>query len=118
MERASSFAAFEPDALDAPYREKWFPGVHGSVGGGSNVPGLSDGALNCVLTGAKSAGLRLDTERGSRIHGFKPDALAPVINVSRPSCSFTQINRPGTVFAVKGGETNGYQEIQDRSELG
>lgn len=30
---------------NAPYQERWFPGTHGSVGGGGDIPGLSDAAL-------------------------------------------------------------------------
>jgi uncharacterized protein (DUF2235 family) len=72
------------DAPDAPYQEKWFPGVHGAVGGGGDIRGLSDGALGWVLKGAKLAGLKLDVEHGSRIHGFKPDPYAPLVNVKNP----------------------------------
>jgi uncharacterized protein (DUF2235 family) len=87
-----------PDAPDAPYQEKWFPGVHGGVGGGGDIRGLSDGALGWVLKGAKLAGLKLDVERGSRLHGFKPDPFAPLVNVAKPEFSFTQAlktDRPG-----------------------
>lgn len=80
-----------PDALDAPYQEKWFPGVHGSVGGGGDIRGLSDSALEWVLKGAKNAGLKLDTDRGSRIHKIHPDPLAPLINVAKPAFSLTQL---------------------------
>lgn len=86
------------EAPDAPYQEKWFPGVHGGVGGGGDLRGLSDGALAWVLKGAKLAGLKLDVERGSRLHGFKPDPYAPLCNVARPKFSFTQVlktDRPG-----------------------
>ena len=72
-----------PDAPDAPYQEKWFPGVHGSVGGGGDIRGLSDGALDWVLKGAKLAGLKLDVAQGSRIQAFKPDPLAPLVNTTR-----------------------------------
>ena len=79
------------DHPDAPYQEKWFPGTHGSVGGGGDIRGLSDGALNWVLKGAKRAGLVLDVEAGSRIHGFKPDALASLVNEINPQFSATQL---------------------------
>ncbi len=88
------------DDPHAPYQEKWFPGTHGSVGGGGDIRGLSDGALNWVLKGAKKAGLVLDVEMGSRIHGFKPDALAPLVNEKKPQFSATQLfksNRDGPV---------------------
>ncbi len=87
-----------PDAPDAPYQEKWFPGVHGSVGGGGDIRGLSDGALDWVLKGAKLAGLKLDVQEGSRIHGFAPNPLAPLVNVSKPKRSLLErlsTDRPG-----------------------
>ncbi len=75
----------------APYQERWFPGVHGSVGGGGDIRGLSDDALAWVLIGAKRAGLRLDTSVGTRIHGFNPDALAPLVNEADPHWTATQL---------------------------
>ena len=87
-----------PDASDAPYQERWFPGVHGSVGGGGDIRGLSDGALDWVLKGAKLAGLKLDATRGSRIHGFKPDPYAPLVNRTRPETGLLDkfsSDRPG-----------------------
>ncbi|HEX8626247.1 MAG TPA: DUF2235 domain-containing protein [Allosphingosinicella sp.] len=86
------------DAPDAPYQEKWFPGVHGAVGGGGDIRGLSDGALDWVLKGAKLAGLKLDVDHGSRIHGFRPDPYAPIVNVRKPEASLLQKlvkDRPG-----------------------
>jgi uncharacterized protein (DUF2235 family) len=87
-----------PDAPDAPYQEKWFPGVHGAVGGGGDVRGLSDGALGWVLKGAKLAGLKLDITHGSRISGFKPDPYAPLVNVANPKSGILEkfsVDRPG-----------------------
>ncbi|QDZ06425.1 LysM peptidoglycan-binding domain-containing protein [Sphingomonas panacisoli] len=80
-----------PDDEAAPYQERWFPGVHGSVGGGGDIRGLSDEALSWVLGGAKKAGLQLDTARGTRIDGFHPDWLAPLNNVRGPAWSATQL---------------------------
>lgn len=76
---------------DAPYQERWFPGTHGSVGGGGDIRGLSDEALAWVIDGAKKAGLVLDTEHGTRIHGFRPDPNSPLINETNARFSFTQI---------------------------
>jgi uncharacterized protein (DUF2235 family) len=84
-------AGFANDHPKAPYQERWFPGVHGSVGGGGDIRGLSDAALAWVLEGAKAAGLRLDTTVGTRIHGFQPDPLAPLINEADPQWSATQV---------------------------
>lgn len=75
----------------APFQERWFPGVHGSVGGGGDIRGLSDGALAWVLKGAKRAGLKLDTEAGTRIHNFHPDPMAPLVNVEVHRKGFTDV---------------------------
>lgn len=45
---------------DAPYQQKWFPGVHGAVGGGGDRRGLSDLALEWIWQGARQAGLEFD----------------------------------------------------------
>ena len=79
----------------APYQQKWFPGVHGGVGGGGDVRGLSDGALTWILRGAKLAGLHLDTARGTRINGFHPDSTVSVVNSLHPEFSVTGLLRKG-----------------------
>lgn len=89
---------FAVDDAKAPYQERWFPGVHGAVGGGGDIRGLSDAALSWVLQGAKQAGLRLDTEKGTRIHGFAPDPNAPLNNVKGSKAGLMDklaANRPG-----------------------
>lgn len=91
----------KPEDHDAPYQEKWFPGNHGSVGGGGDIRGLSDGALAWVLKGAKKAGLVLDVDAGSRIHGFKPDPLSPLINMENPKRGILErlsTDRPGPQY--------------------
>lgn len=65
----------------APYQQKWFPGTHGSVGGGGPIRGLSDQALDWVLSGARRLGLKLDSSPTSRIYSLKPTHLDPVDNV-------------------------------------
>lgn len=51
--------------------------MQGSLGGGSDIRGLSDDALAWALAGSKLAGRKLDTSVGTRIHGFRPDPLVP-----------------------------------------
>jgi uncharacterized protein (DUF2235 family) len=75
----------EADDSDAPYQERWFPGVHGSVGGGGDIRGLSDRSLAWVTKGAKLAGLALDREKVSRIYAFRPDPFAALDNVTVPA---------------------------------
>ena len=61
------------DADDAPYQQRWFPGVHGAVGGGGERRGLSDQALDWILDGARRVGLELDGAANSRIFELAPD---------------------------------------------
>lgn len=91
LESLNAAKGREPHDPDAPYQQKWFPGVHGSVGGGGDIHGLSDCSLAWVLKGAKDAGLVLDLAQGSRIHGFNPDPYAPINNMNDPKWSFTQV---------------------------
>lgn len=45
---------------DRPFQQCWFPGGHGSVGGGNAERGLSSGALVWVAVGALQAGLKFE----------------------------------------------------------
>ncbi|MEO1310089.1 MAG: DUF2235 domain-containing protein [Pseudomonadota bacterium] len=82
------------------YQQKWFPGDHGSVGGGGDLTGLSDQALQWVAEGASLNGASLaydkqfsnvnHTVRGKNKRGkeiakeirFQPDGQAPLQNIS------------------------------------
>ncbi len=88
LNKAAGFANDDPKA---PYQERWFPGVHGSVGGGGDIRGLSDNALAWVLSGVKAAGLKPDTSVGTRIHGLRPNPRAPLVNEADPEWSATQV---------------------------
>ncbi|MHA1547973.1 MAG: DUF2235 domain-containing protein [Alphaproteobacteria bacterium] len=73
-ERRSSFAAAtwkNLDGLNAKnpgedgrphYQQLWFPGVHGSVGGGGDIVSLSNDTLLWVLQGAVRQGLAIDAD--------------------------------------------------------
>lgn len=56
-----------PESAAAPYQQMWFPGGHGSVGGGGDRRGLSDPALEWIWDGARQAGLDLDTSPQSQL---------------------------------------------------
>ena len=62
LESLRSRAAVDPERHNAPdaYQQKWFPGDHGSVGGGGDETGLSDYALAWIAEGAKRFGAKLD----------------------------------------------------------
>jgi hypothetical protein len=42
------------------YEQKWFPGVHGDVGGGHKFTGLSDCALEWMANCAERHGMKVD----------------------------------------------------------
>lgn len=65
------------------FKEVWFPGTHGIVGGGGDIRGLSDGALIWVLDGARDAGLKLDTGPLSKVFGLTPTPIAPLDNTKK-----------------------------------
>ncbi len=105
---------YRPEDPKAPYQEQWFPGTHGSVGGGGDIRGLSDGALAWVLQGAKRAGLKLDVEQGSRIQAVRPDPLAPLVNVREQEFSATALlktNRdgPSVIYQVSAAARRRWQ---------
>jgi uncharacterized protein (DUF2235 family) len=70
------------DALNAEkpgghYREAWFPGDHGSVGGGGDITALANDALLWVLEGAEAEGLAVDRPQRDRLSATC-DALGPL----------------------------------------
>lgn len=64
---------------DAPYQQKYYPGDHGSVGGGGPVAGLSDDALTWLLRGAEAARFAFHGHDLS-IFKIRPNPLAPLRN--------------------------------------
>lgn len=77
-------AGHSPEDYDAPYQQKWFPGTHGSVGGGGERRGLSDQAMDWVLDGARARGLVLDSEESSVIFGLQPNYREHIKNYQPP----------------------------------
>ena len=49
------------------HMQQWFPGNHGSVGGGGSRVGLSSISLNWIALGAQAAGLRLEWSEIDRV---------------------------------------------------
>lgn len=82
LNRARGVAIHDPER---PYQQLWFPGGHGSVGGGGDIRALSDEALEWVLEGAKRQGLSFDASVYSKIWQFKPDVLGALENSSEKS---------------------------------
>lgn len=65
---------------DAPYQQRWFPGDHGSVGGGGPERGLSNAALHWVLRGAIDQGLRVKLDERSQLKTIRYDQRSPLRN--------------------------------------
>lgn len=105
------FSSYDPDA---PYQQKWFPGVHGSVGGGGPERGLSDSAFSWILGGAKRAGLQINVGQNARIYDVKPDPLSPIQN--QPKRPFHEKYIIGWLnFTFFHGDREGPQDIKDVS---
>lgn len=93
LNAAQDISPYNPEA---PYQQKWFPGVHGAVGGGGPERGLSDAAFSWILVGARRAGLKVNISGTSRIFEVAPDPLSPLQNEpTRPW------HDKGTVGAIK-----------------
>ncbi|KKC31895.1 phospholipase effector Tle1 domain-containing protein [Devosia psychrophila] len=69
-----------PESADAPYQQMWFPGRHGSVGGGGERRGLSDLALEWIWDGARQAGLDLDASPQSHLARLRSSHRENLIN--------------------------------------
>lgn len=63
------------------YQQIWFPGDHGSVGGGGDIRGLSNDALSWIMEGAEVEGLALNRE-ALKSYSAAIDPLAPLSNQS------------------------------------
>jgi len=61
---------------DRPYQQTWFPGHHGSVGGGEDDGGISILPLLWIAEGAIAAGLEFDDDLLAIYHDAA-DAVAP-----------------------------------------
>ncbi len=63
----------------ADYRQEWFAGDHGSVGGGGDIRGLSDITCAWIANGARDQGLDTGSEMFAAL---KPSPFAPLRNRS------------------------------------
>jgi len=68
---------------DRAFKEVWFPGTHGSVGGGGERRGLSDTSLLWVLDGARAEGLQINTVSESKVFQLKPTPIHYLDNTEK-----------------------------------
>ena len=105
IEELNKIAGVYTSARDAPYQQQWFPGVHGSVGGGGDRRGLSDQALDWVLDGARKLGLDLDTATGSRIFELAPNYQEFLENSSDKRSILTRIMHLSSIDRMPGPQS-------------
>ncbi|MBX9796179.1 DUF2235 domain-containing protein [Sphingomonas sp.] len=74
-----------------PYQERWFPGDHGAVGGGTEDSALSAAALLWMAEGARSAGL-----------SFNPDPDLPLGEAARIANPLGPLGGSGSIRAPRG----------------
>ncbi|HEV2629449.1 MAG TPA: DUF2235 domain-containing protein [Pseudolabrys sp.] len=93
VDQLNDSAGKKSSDADAPYQQKWFPGVHSAVGGGGERRGLSDQALDWILDGARAAGLVLDAnDQSSPIYSLKPDYSEYIENSEEQSLYYKLAN--------------------------
>ena len=92
-------------------KELWFPGVHSDVGGGYKERGLSDGALEWMMTEAEDFGLQ-----------YRPGALAQlspnpqdVLHDSRQSIMKMLVTAPRTIPRL-GSEADFHPSVEERRD--
>jgi uncharacterized protein (DUF2235 family) len=95
---------------DRPYRQEWFPGTHGSVGGGGDITGLSNAAAVWIAEGAMAAGFAFERER---IEGLRSriDALAPLRNRREPPTTMESL------MSVTARDREGPGDASDVAEI-
>ncbi len=77
-----NLAALNAGVPGQPYQQRWFPGDHGSVGGGGPSSALSDDAALWVIEGAAAAGLAFDPAALARLAAGR-DCRGPLV-ATRP----------------------------------
>ncbi|HEY8190002.1 MAG TPA: DUF2235 domain-containing protein, partial [Micavibrio sp.] len=79
IEELNRGRGFQPGDPDAPYLESWFPGDHGSVGGGGDIIGLSSAPLLWVIEGAQKLRLEFNQAAIADIRA-EIDCCAPLLS--------------------------------------
>jgi len=64
------------------FRQEWFPGDHGSIGGGGDRKGLSSYTFDWIAEGAQKAGLAMDPKKLAELRE-EADIRDPVVNKSK-----------------------------------
>lgn len=116
FEALNTSLGFAAVAADAPYQQKWFPGDHGSVGGGGDIRGLSDRALVWILDGAtrNGKGLEVDLDEESPLFALLPDDRAPLLNMK--PVPLTLGSRAEDLLLQKAPRSSGPTKVEEVSD--
>ena len=91
------------------YAQQWFPGDHGSVGGGGVREGLSAVALMWIAQGAETAGLRLSWTEFDRVAVRFDPVREPLTN------KFGPVGLSGMLLNLLKSERDGPREVREMS---
>jgi len=71
---------------ELPYQQRWFPGLHGDIGGGDPKAKLADIPLGWVVEGAVRAGLKIDRTEGTPLgEAVRAEMIDPTLPFTGPS---------------------------------
>ena len=88
LEKYNAKFNFPFDHHNPNFQEKFFPGTHGSVGGGGYHTGLSDGAMSWVMAGASETGLKFDDDPEALHYQLAPNFRDPIDNIKKGEAGF------------------------------
>ena len=108
MDRLNENMALRAGAVDVPpFQQVWFPGDHGSVGGGGSRLGLSSIALHWVAQGAARAGLSISWEEFDRLSDGFDCVGTPLHN------KFGPVGVSGALMSLMSADRKGPAEAMD-----
>jgi len=94
-----------------PYQQKWFPGDHGSVGGGGEYDGLSRGALQWIIEGAAIEKLAFNVVGDSRISKIRYDINTPLHNTQLSAFSSFKASVKAVLISADRGGPNRIEDV-------
>ena len=93
---------------DWPYRQEWFPGDHGSVGGGGDRQGLSSYSFEWIVEGAARADLCMDRS--------KLDKVREVRNIRELLVNQSQVGLSTKLMRLNAKDRDGPTRVEDVSQ--
>lgn len=94
---------------DWPYRQEWFPGDHGSVGGGGDRQGLSAFACEWIAEGARNAGLEMHEPVLNEVRNAR--------NIREELTNKTDVGLMTKVMRMSAVDREGPDRVEDVSQV-